>query len=248
MNEVGPVERLAVLAGRSWVSEVLHGGLNNATRRVRTTDGRSPELDLVVRQWPADDPLDHRVEVAAAHAAEAAGVGPVVRDHRPADRLLVLDHVAGHPLSATDLLEDAVLERVVGALHRLHAARADVPSLELLALAEVPGSVRQSLVRDPEPLVLCHNDLVPSNLIDDGQRIALIDFEYAGLGEPSAELAGLAVGAGFDAERVATLTRLYYGSASAHLLARVQQWQVVVRRIWSDWARERGHAQWVLDE
>jgi thiamine kinase-like enzyme len=84
--------------------------------------------------------------------------------------------------------------------------------------------------------------------VDDGESIRLIDFEYAGLAEPAAELAGLAVGADLDESRVALMTRLYYGSAAPHLVSRVRSWQVVVRLIWSDWARERGHSEWVLDD
>lgn len=242
------LERLAVLAGRSWSSEALTGGLNNATVRVRTTDGEAPALDLVVRRWPDDDGLDHAVEVAAAEAAATVGVGPAVRAYEPADRILVLDHLAGRALTAEDLADDAALHRVVATLRLLHSARAVVPPLDLLARTEVPHDVAAALGQDPEPLVLCHNDLVPSNLVDDGHRVALIDFEYAGLAEPSAELAGLAVGAAFDDERVALLAEMYYGSTSPHLVARVRHWQVVVRRLWSDWARDRGHEQWVLDD
>ncbi|HWU22665.1 MAG TPA: phosphotransferase, partial [Nocardioides sp.] len=130
---------------------------------------------------------------------------------------------------------------------RLHTATAGVPALGLLDRTAVPAPVRDALAVDPEPLVLCHNDLVPDNLVDDGSTVTLIDFEYAGAGEPSAELAGLAVGAGFDDARVAALVELYDGGPSPDRLARVRHWQVVVRRLWSDWARDHGHPQWILD-
>lgn len=248
MTTHADLERLAVLAGRAWTSEPLSGGLNNTACRVRTTDGATPELDLVVRRWPADDGLGHDVEVAAAEAAAAVGVGPDVIEHRPVDRLVALQHLPGRTLTAEDLKDDRTLGRVVAALRRLHSVEADVAALDLLDRTTVPGEIAASLAADPEPLVLCHNDLVPSNLIDDGEQVRLIDFEYAGMGEPAAELAGLAVGAGFDDERVTTLVALYYGGPAPDRLERVRRWQVVVRRLWSDWARERGHPQWVLDE
>ncbi|GAB4003638.1 phosphotransferase [Nocardioides ultimimeridianus] len=248
MTDDRPLERLAVLAGRSWASTALAGGLNNTACRVRTTDGAVPELDLVVRRWPADDGLDHDVEVAAAEAAATVGVGPDVLEHQPADRLVALRHLPGRTLTAEELKDDRTLARVVAAVRRLHAVEVDVPALDLLGRTTVPAEIASSLIAHPEPLVLCHNDLVPDNLVDDGEQVRLIDFEYAGLGEPAAELAGLAVGAGFDDERVTALTELYYGGPAPDSLERVRQWQVVVRRLWSDWARERGHPQWVLDE
>jgi thiamine kinase-like enzyme len=41
------------------------------------------------------------------------------------------------------------------------------------------------------PTVLCHNDLVAANVLDDG-RLVLVDFEYAVRGAPILDLAGLA--------------------------------------------------------
>src|SRR5581483_3768020 len=37
--------------------------------------------------------------------------------------------------------------------------------------------------------VLCHNDLLSANLIDDGRRLWLVDWEYAGIGHPLFDLA-----------------------------------------------------------
>jgi thiamine kinase-like enzyme len=240
------LERLAPLAGRSWRVERLSGGLSNATWRARTDDG-PPPLDLVVRRWPEDDARDHDVEVAAATAAAAVGAGPAVAAYDPGLRAVALDHVAGRALTAEDLHDDAVLTRVVATLLRLHTARADLPRLDLLALADVPDAVADALAQGPEPLVLCHNDLVPANLVDDGERVTLIDFEYAGLGEPSLELAGLAVGAGFDRDRVTRLVELYDGTVSPRRLERVRHWQVVTGVVWARWADARGHAAWARD-
>lgn len=234
------LERLALLAGRSWRADPMGGGLNNAACRVR-----SEGLDLVVRRWEAGDGLDHDVEATAAAAAAAVGAGPAVLAYEPELRVIAIEYADGVDLEPEDLQDDAVLARVVATLRRLHTATAPVPPLDLLTLVDVPPATAEALSRDREPLVLCHNDLVPANLIDDGQRVALIDFEYAGLGEPSQELAGLAVGAGLDAER---LVELYDGAPSPRRVERVRQWQVVVRRLWSDWARTHGHPQWIVDD
>ena len=44
----------------------------------------------------------------------------------------------------------------------------------------------------PIELVFGHNDLLAANLIDDGQRLWLIDWDYAGFNSPLFDLGGLA--------------------------------------------------------
>ena len=39
--------------------------------------------------------------------------------------------------------------------------------------------------------VLCHNDMLAANILDDGRRVWLVDWEYAGVGHPLFDLAGV---------------------------------------------------------
>jgi thiamine kinase-like enzyme len=48
------------------------------------------------------------------------------------------------------------------------------------------------------------------NLIDDGERLWLIDFEYGGFSTPMFDLANLASNAGFDDEQSERLLTLYF--------------------------------------
>ncbi|MGH6814721.1 MAG: phosphotransferase family protein, partial [Hyphomicrobiaceae bacterium] len=60
-------------------------------------------------------------------------------------------------------------------------------------------------------IVFAHNDLLASNLIDDGTRLWLIDWEYAGFGSALFDLANLASNNEFaDGEEEAMLD-LYFG-------------------------------------
>ena len=54
--------------------------------------------------------------------------------------------------------------------------------------------------RTPRRRVPCNNDLLAANFIDDGERIWIIDYEYAGQNEPSFELGNLASENGLDRE------------------------------------------------
>jgi thiamine kinase-like enzyme len=73
--------------------------------------------------------------------------------------------------------------------HRLESEgsrwRARLPDLLSTArsLEERVGAVR---------LVFSHNDLVAANVIDDGRRLWLVDWEYSGFNSPLFDLAGLA--------------------------------------------------------
>ncbi len=59
--------------------------------------------------------------------------------------------------------------------------------------------------------VLCHNDLLPANLIDDGDRLWLVDWEYAGIGHPLFDLANLSANAALDDDQELDLLRSYRG-------------------------------------
>ena len=56
-----------------------------------------------------------------------------------------------------------------------------------------------------------HNDLLPANIIDDGSRLWLIDFEYAGFNTAMFDLANLASNASFSAAQSDDLLAAYFG-------------------------------------
>jgi Ser/Thr protein kinase RdoA (MazF antagonist) len=63
--------------------------------------------------------------------------------------------------------------------------------------------------RGPTPERPCHNDLVCANLIDDGTRIRIVDWEAAGMGDVFFDLACVAVDAGLDADARRLLLEAY---------------------------------------
>jgi thiamine kinase-like enzyme len=61
--------------------------------------------------------------------------------------------------------------------------------------------------------VFGHNDLLAGNLIDDGRRLWLIDWDYAGLNTPLFDLANLASNNAFTRDDEATLLHVYFDAA-----------------------------------
>jgi thiamine kinase-like enzyme len=73
----------------------------------------------------------------------------------------------------------------------------------------------------PTEIVFGHNDLLPSNLIDDGERLWLIDWDYAGFSPPLFDLANLATNSSLEPDEERALLSLYYGAAPGPLLMRM---------------------------
>lgn len=196
------------------VAEPLGPGL----WRVRSA-GRSYAVRFLRRS--AVHGLDPRAVVAASGAAGAAGLGPRVRHVDDPERPLamVLDFVEGTMPSQVDLGSEDGLKRVVGLLAKVSAlvlpSDVSLPDRSLAAtlrryqhgLADTSWAPRaaawQSLVDRalaaeqacPAGQTFVHGDVHAGNLVCDGTRLWLIDWEYAGYADPLLDLASLAVNA-----------------------------------------------------
>ena len=53
--------------------------------------------------------------------------------------------------------------------------------------------IERALLDAPIPLHPCHNDLLNANFIDDGERIRIVDWEYAGMGDPFFDLGNFSI-------------------------------------------------------
>ncbi|WP_299398388.1 phosphotransferase [Pelagibius sp.] len=236
MTSVGDLEALkARVRGLSlWSGPVdpqpLEGGITNVNFHV--VDG---DAGYVVRLGD-DIPVHHVMrfnEAAASRAAAAAGVSPeVVYAERG---VLVVRFVEGRTLGEADLRAAAMLDRLVPLLQRVHWQVARVfrgPALTFWpfhvlrdygrALEEGGSRHRADLpellqiTEDLEvavgkiDLVFCHNDLLPGNILDDGDRLWLIDWDYAGFGSPLFDLANLATNCGLDRDLERHLLARYF--------------------------------------
>jgi aminoglycoside phosphotransferase (APT) family kinase protein len=191
----------------------IAGGLSGAdVYAVATATGK------FVLRMQGDDRGAWSRATALQRLASDAGIAPelVAVDERSATSISVLIEgmpfaaVAGHPEHRS-----AVFASLVEVLGRLHAIPLDpeaAPQEDMLATARAiwteqsrrPGfpawaialearldSTCAIIARDPRR-VFSHKDLNPMNMLWDGQRIWLIDWESAGLAHPYLDLATLA--------------------------------------------------------
>jgi len=192
--------------------EPLSGGMTNLNFKVQ-----EDEKHFVVRL--GDDVPEHLVwrenEGITSQVAADCGFSPRVIYREPG--VLVIDYIEGKVFTEKDVRDPSTQKRLVNLLHRFHSEMPQrfngYPVLfwvfqvlrhyrnmleqggssylkqvpELMAIAE-----RLEIAVGPVDLVFGHNDLLPANFIDDGERIWLIDFDYAGFNSPLFDLANLA--------------------------------------------------------
>ncbi len=222
-------------------AEPLDGGITNVN--VLVTDG---DRRAVVRI--GDDIPVHQVmrfnELAASRAAHAAGISPAVLYHAPG--ALVLEFIEGKTLAAEDIRDDAMLDRALALVARAHREipkHLRGPTLAFWVFHVIrdyalrltdDGSRHAGLLSEltraagvlenavgPVEMVFGHNDLLPANFIDDGARLWLIDWDYAGWGSPLFDLGGLAANNGLsEAQEVRMLESYFDRPADAALLHR----------------------------
>jgi thiamine kinase-like enzyme len=89
--------------------------------------------------------------------------------------------------------------------------------------------------------VPCHNDLLAENFIDDGSRLWMVDFEYAGNNDACFELGNAASESDLSKEQLAELVRLYFGRSEqerpdAAKTARARLFALASKYGWTLWA------------
>jgi thiamine kinase-like enzyme len=195
--------------------EPLDGGITNRNFRVRTAEG-----DFVVRMFGAETSalgIDRGAERVATEAAARAGVGPEVIAFT--DELLVTAFIDGEAMPDVRIDETAAALRAVHsgpplpatfsgvAVAEQYARRAGSTPAELDIGREIEGALRGP---EHEP-VPCHNDLLNANLIWDGARVRIVDWEYAGMGDRYFDLGNLSINNGFGEEQDERLLVAYFG-------------------------------------
>jgi len=217
-----------------WSSQVepepLSGGITNTNFFV---DDHGKKF--VVRV--GDDIPVHGVmrfnELAAARAAFDADISPEVVYAEQG--LFIIRFIEGYTFQEHDVRQQHNLEQIVPLIRACHT---EIPKFfrgpalvfwpfhvcrnYILTARESNDRVTDILPRFLEinteleksigeiQLVFGHNDLLAANFIDDGNRLWLIDWDYAGYNAPLFDLANLCSNNGFSASQEDWLIEAYY--------------------------------------
>ncbi|MCF1708851.1 choline kinase family protein [Tabrizicola sp. J26] len=228
MDALDRIRDLPIWHGRI-IAEPLGGGITNLNFRVQDSEG------IYVVRVGADIGV-HQImrfnELAASRAAHAAGISPRVVHAETG--ILVIDWIEGKTLTAADVRAEGMLPRVVDLVARAHR---DIPNyirgpvlsfwvfhvirdyagtlrytrheLDLAGYLAACARLEEAVGR--VEIVFGHNDLLPANFIDDGKRLWLIDWDYAGFNSPLFDLGGLAANNALSHAQEEAMLAQYFG-------------------------------------
>ena len=211
--------------------EPLAGGMTNRNFLVR--DAVAGNFVVRVGQDLPEHGVMRFNVLAAARAAFAAGISPEVIF--ASNGILVSRHIESRTLQPADIRNRARLPALLDLVRRCHH---DIPQYfrgpalafwvfqivrnYLALVSEAPRSclsaqlprlramaVELEAAVGPIELVFGHNDLLAANFLDDGSRLWLIDWDYAGFNSPLFDLANLSSNNQFDRADDDVLLELY---------------------------------------
>jgi thiamine kinase-like enzyme len=234
-----PQDRIMALP--IWTGPVtvqpLGGGITNVNFIVQ--DARKKAVVRIGHDIPLHQILRSN-ELSASRAAQAAGVSPAILHHEPG--ILVIDFIDGKTLTAADIQQDAMLEQALLLVRRAHQTiphhlrgpaqmfwpfhvirdyaatltESKSPHVPLLPnLLEQANALESAVGRID--LIFGHNDLLPANFIHDGNRLWLIDWDYAGFNSPLFDLGGLAANNNLSNDQEAFVLERYFGTITPDL-------------------------------
>lgn len=224
---------------RVWVGELytiseLSGGITNRNYRLDAERGA-----FVMRvagaktEWLG---IDRAIEFACASEAHRIGIGAEVVAYLQQHKATLMRFVPNaKTLTVETATQPTLMRRIVDVLKKTHNAPSfssrfdpfqtvrDYHALALKHGVEFPNSLPHVFSRMGEiesALQLhakscpCHNDLLPGNFLDDGDKLWLIDWEYAGNGNPFFDLGNFAVNLELDAPQCQKLIELYFSEVT----------------------------------
>ena len=208
--------------------KTIDGGLTNQNFLVQENSNK-----FVVRL--GDDIPEHLVsrsnELIASKAASEANIGPKVIYSDKG--ILVLEYIESTTLTAKDVRDK--IDLIIPVLKKIHL---EIPKnifgqslifwvFHVIRNYEkflkdnkssytnlLPDLLSQSTKLEknssPYEIVFGHNDLLPGNFLDDGSRLWIIDWEYAGFNTPLFDLGGLASNCDFSQKEEIHLLENYF--------------------------------------
>lgn len=237
---------------------LLKSGFTNASYLITLTNG-----DRYILRYPrleTEALVNRRAEAATYEAIKDLGIS---------DQVLYIDPTRGLKLSSfieeahcLDLSNQKDLCASLLCLHHLHRCgrtidyRIDFPGLiahyERLrrgASQLADYEINRKRVIDllawlegqPREEVLCHGDFNCQNiLLGPDEQVHLIDFEYAGMGDPAWDVASLCLHSQLDLEGVHRIIEAYYGpDPDAVIYDKVYAYLAIGGFIWSLWTELR---------
>lgn len=208
------------------------GGMTN--RNYRVTVAGQPYVVRIPGEG-TEEYVDRKADEQASRITSDLGVNAPLVYYDPTSGVQITKFIAnGVTMSAEVFADPDAVRRAARSFHKLHTSGAKFRNrfdekviaqsyLELLAKKSAPlpegyarvqqeaERIRAALAKSCGEHVACHNDPAPENLIDTGERVYILDWEFGGNNDPYWDLADLAVETGFSEEQDRILLAAYLG-------------------------------------
>ena len=221
----------------------IPGGLTNKNLLIETASGKK-----FVARLPGDNTelfgIDRKREHEISRVAWEIGIAPEPIAFLAEHEILITRFVEAEPIDTSDT---EVIQQVAKLLKQLHSTSPvsgefRLPTVindyieiakdlgvshpsELNESLKFSAKITESCCLYPRSNVPCHNDLLPANFLQNKDQIYLLDWEYAGMGDPYVELGNCAANFGMDSEACFNFMYSYLGKepseveiAQLHLL------------------------------
>lgn len=236
---------LAAFGAAPEAVEPLYGGQSGALTLKLTVGGRAYVLRAVQDRTQLSDP---QRQFAALEIASALGAAPPVRWSDTETGICIMDFIAAQPLIPALHAGQASAAQLGELLRTVHGGPEFVAFLDafgfidgglatlsgmtlpgpLSAYLERFGPVRAAL-QPHMTMAPCHHDPNPGNLLFDGERVWLIDWETACMDDPYFDVAAVIIWvAGTPALEEELLRGYFQGAPTAWQLAKLELMKQVV--------------------
>jgi thiamine kinase-like enzyme len=223
-------------------AEYISGGITNRNYCVRVD--RKPFFVRLAGEETEALGINRDNERSALEAAAAAGMGPEVVAFLPEHGCLITEWIEGAPVPPEDLRQRTMLDRLIRSIRAFHSCSkipgtfspfrvvevyresaesrgVEVPEVYWWLL-ERAREVEEAFQQEPTPSRPCHNDLLNANFLLCGDRVMIVDYEYAGMGDVFFDLGNLSVNNDFDEDADVALLELYFGAVTPSRVARLK--------------------------
>ncbi len=239
------------------ISATRLGGLSNRNYEIESPVGH---FVLRIPGEGTSDIIDRRVEEHNARIAAQAGVNAEVLFFDAKEGTMLCRYVENSVTMNPEGFKDlGTVERAAHAFHRLHTCgRSFRTRFELFEQidnylggvkklkAPIPDgysevqreaeAVREALGAHELPLAPCHCDPLAENFLDVGDRMFIVDFEYAGNNDPMWDLGDLSVEGEFDEKQDEVFLNAYFeGQPPAFDAGRMVMYKAMCDLLWTLW-------------
>lgn len=212
--------------------EPLNGGLSNETHIVTWNE----EKYVVKINFSQSDyhSLTRITEMLAQSKAAALGIAPKVLSDSNQSEYSITEFITGHLMEHEEIVDKNNIKKIAEVLRQVHSIEGVERKSSVFDLIEgymqgiskfdilLPEGLSDILnktdkIRNRRSLdtrnnhKYCHNDILSNNLLFDGNKITVIDWELSGIGDPYMDLGSLPYSNNFHEEENTLLLKEYFG-------------------------------------